>query len=54
MKVNLTKDEIKFLIRCIDLAWTFAISHQSLIPKYQKQLEVDREELIERLKKEIE
>lgn len=53
MKVNLTKDEIEFLIRSIDLAWTFAISHRDLINKNWRVLEVDKDELIGRLKKEI-
>ena len=53
MKVNLTKNEIEFLIRSIDLAWTFAITHQWAVPKEQKQLDVDKDKLVERLKKEI-
>lgn len=53
MKVNLTKDEIKFLIRSIDLAWTFALTHQWAHNKNWEQLDVDKDKLIARLKKEI-
>lgn len=53
MKVNLSKDEIEFLIRCINLVYTFATTYQWAIPKDQRQLDVDKDKLIERLKKEI-
>jgi len=51
MKVNLTKDEIEYLLRCIDLGETFVSTHQWAYDKGWKQLDVDKDKLIERLKK---
>jgi len=53
MEVNLTRDEIEYLLRCIDLGETFVSTHQWAYDKDWKQLDVDKDKLIERLKKEI-
>jgi len=53
MEVNLTRDEIEYLLRCIDLGETFILSHQWAHDEGWKNLDVDKDKLIERLKKEI-
>lgn len=59
MKVDLTKDEIEYLLRCIDLGEIFVSTYQWTYNeriryiKDWKQLDVDKDKLIARLKKEI-
>lgn len=53
MKINLTKDEIEYILRCIDLGETFVQTHQWAYNKEWRKLDIDMDKLMERLKKEI-